>query len=127
MLAVALDPNNEQNAKIELYNAVNSDKIFEEFQPVPNLPTSLEFIDFSTDNFFLLYKDNTEEVAYIDVSNIQEKKFFYTEFDIEWCSKGIMVSDKTKGVSQYYSDDSAENKIMNIVKSNNDIYILVLL
>ncbi len=35
------------------------------------------------------------------------------EYDIEWCSDGIKVTEKTKGINTYYSD---ENKILKVVK-----------
>jgi len=63
---------------------------------VDNLSTSIEFLDFSTDNFYLLYKDSFEEVVIIDLSNLKKINTVFVEFDIEWCSDGIKASDKAK-------------------------------
>ena len=84
MLAVALDPNQQENAKIEIYDLTHDETIFKLSHNLENLSTSLEFIDFSTDNFYLIYKDNFEEIAIIDISNEKKVNTNYMEFDIEW-------------------------------------------
>ncbi|EGR31152.1 hypothetical protein IMG5_116820 [Ichthyophthirius multifiliis] len=114
ILAVALDPNEQKNAQIEIYKLdPSTTKIYEQFKVVNTLSTSLEFIDFSTDNFFLLYKDNFEDVEIIDFKNQDFKKITkdQVEFEMEWCTDGIKVSSNIKGVYTYYSD---ENKILKI-------------
>lgn len=87
--------------------------LFEKMMSFDNLSTSLEFIDFSTDNFYLLYKDNYEEVAIIDLASLKRITEIYMEFNIEWCSDGIKVTDKAKGINSYYNE---ENKILKITK-----------
>jgi hypothetical protein len=57
MLAIALARNQEQNAKIEIYDAENEENNFKLLCLMDNLNASIEFLDFSTDNFYLLYKD----------------------------------------------------------------------
>ena len=113
ILTVALAPNNEQNAKIEIYDADNEENSLKLLCSVDNLATSIEFLDFSTDNFYLLYKDHFEEVVIIDLTNLKKINTIYVEFDIEWCSDGIKVSDKIKGIQTFYSD---ENKFLKISK-----------
>lgn len=56
MLAVALARNQEQNARFELYDAENDDNNFKLLFTIGNLNTNIEFLDFSTDNFYMLYK-----------------------------------------------------------------------
>lgn len=115
MLAVALDPNQKTNAKIIIYKYVGSDQeVFTVYIPVPIQSTSIEFIDFSTDNFFLLYKDNVDDVEIIDFRNKDFKKVIKgeVEFNMEWCTDGIKVSSNMKGVLHtYYSD---ENNILKV-------------
>jgi hypothetical protein len=85
MLAVALDPNQEQNAKIEIYRATQDEStMFAPLHAIDNLSTAIEFIDFSTDNYFLVYKDNFEEVANVDLSNLSKRNLADMEFDIDW-------------------------------------------
>ena len=86
MLAVALDPNQEENARIYFFSATDNELLFSDKMEdkVVSLATALEFIDFSTDNFYLVYKDNFEEVVIIDISNINRVNISNMEFDIEW-------------------------------------------
>lgn len=88
--------------------------MFTDYIPVPIQSTSIEFIDFSTDNFFLLYKDNVDDVEIIDFRNKDFKKVIKgeVEFNMEWCTDGIKVSSNMKGVLHtYYSD---ENNILKV-------------
>lgn len=62
---------------------------------VENLSSKVEFLDFSTDNFYLMYK-SPDEFVIIDLSNLEKINTVFVEFDIEWCSDGIKTSDKTK-------------------------------
>ncbi|KAL4497254.1 hypothetical protein ABPG72_011189 [Tetrahymena utriculariae] len=117
MLAVALDPNQKTNAKIIIYKYVGTDQdVFIHDIPVPIQSTSLEFVDFSTDNFFLLYKDNVDDVEIIDFRN-EFKKVIKgeVEFNLEWCTDGIKVSPNMKGVLHtYYSDENSILKVQKI-------------
>lgn len=69
---------------------------YKTFCAVDNLSTSIEFLDFSTDNFYLLYKDSYDEVVIIELTNLKKINTVFVEFDIEWCSDGIKASDKAK-------------------------------
>lgn len=68
MLALALARNDEQNAKIEIYDVENEENHFRLLCSIDNLNTSVEYLDFSTDNFYLLYKDTADEIAILDLA-----------------------------------------------------------
>lgn len=76
MLAVALTRNQEQNAKFEIYDTANEDNNFKLLFSIDNLNATIEYLDFSTDNFYVLYKvyiimllqDVNDEIAIIDLS-----------------------------------------------------------
>ena len=68
MLAVALSSNQELNAKIEIYDVEDDSKNFKLLCNIDNLNTNVDYLDFSTDNFYLLYKDVSDEIAIIDLS-----------------------------------------------------------
>ncbi len=87
---------------------------------IDNLSTSVEFVDFTVDNSYLLYKDNFEEVSIIDLTNHKKINTIYIEHDVEWCSDGIKICEKTKGVHSYYND---ENKILKITPIKNCIAV----
>ena len=77
-------------------------------------------MDFTLDNSYLLYKDNFEEVSIIDLTNHKKINTIYIEHDVEWCSDGIKICEKTKGVHSYYND---ENKILKITPIKNCIAV----
>ena len=58
MLAVGLAGNQEQNARFELYDVENEEGTFKHLFTIGNLNSNIDYLDFSTDNFFLLYKVN---------------------------------------------------------------------
>lgn len=63
------------------------------------------------DNYYLMYKDNFEEVSIIDLKNLKKINTLFVEYDAKWHSDGIKISEKTKGIYSYYND---ENKIHHI-------------
>eukprot|EP01016_Furgasonia_blochmanni_P022356 TRINITY_DN24386_c0_g1_i1.p1 TRINITY_DN24386_c0_g1~~TRINITY_DN24386_c0_g1_i1.p1 ORF type:complete len:291 (+),score=52.47 TRINITY_DN24386_c0_g1_i1:64-936(+) len=113
LIAVALAPSPDSNARIELYEIEDETKTFKLLCLVDNLTSSVEFLDFSTDNFYLLYKDYFAEITIIDLSTMNRINTLFVEFDIEWISDGIKISDKTKGVGAHYSDD---NRVIRMVR-----------
>lgn len=94
-----------------MYDAENEENNFKLLCSIDNLNTSVEFLDFSTDNFYLLYKDISDEIAIIDLSLQKRINTLYVEFDLEWCSDGIKLAEKAKGVHSCYTD---ENHILKI-------------
>ena len=66
MLAIALQPQKEQ-PKIEIYDAANEENKFKLLCQVGSLSTSIEYLDFTMDSIYLLYKDNFEEVSILDL------------------------------------------------------------
>ena len=76
-----------------------------------NLNTNVDYLDFSTDNFYLLYKDVSDEIAIIDLSIQKKINSLYVEFELEWCSDGKKLDEKAKGIHSCYTD---ENRILKI-------------
>ena len=68
-----------------------------------------------------MYKDNFEEISIIDLCNRKKLNTIFIEHDIEWTSDGIKISEKVKGVHNYYSD---ENKIIKILPILNKAIIV---
>jgi hypothetical protein len=67
MLAVALASGQDQSAKIEIYDSESEDSNFKLICQFDNLNTNVDYLDFSTDNSYLLYKDVADEIAIIDL------------------------------------------------------------
>jgi hypothetical protein len=53
-------------------------------------------MDFSTDDYYLMYKDNLGQKCFLDLSNMNKNDTLAIEFDIEWVSEGIKISEKRK-------------------------------
>lgn len=64
-----------------------------------------------------MYKDNFEEIAVIDIPNLKKINTIFIEHDVEWQSDGIKISEKTKGIHNFFSD---ENKILQITMLGKD-------
>ena len=122
-LALSLARNQEQNAKIEIYDTENEENGFRLLCSIDNLNTSVEYLDFSTDNFFLLYKDISDEYAIIDLSLQKRINTLSFEFDLEWCSDGIKMAEKAKGVHSCYTDENRITKITIISENSIAVYI----
>jgi len=114
ILAVALSPKQDQNARIDIFRVSDGEELFAPYKSIENLTNNIEFIDFSTDNYYMLYKDIQEEETIFNlVSFKQQNNLNKFAFDIEWCSDGIKIHKKTKGLLQFYSE---ENKILKMQK-----------
>lgn len=53
----------------------------------------------------------SDEIAIIDLSLQKRINTLHVEFDLEWCSDGIKLAEKAKGVHSCYTD---ENRILKI-------------
>ena len=82
--------------KINRYDLEKEDKVFKHLFAIEELTSSINFLDFSLDNNYLLYKDNLEELTATDISSKKKINFIHSEFDVEWMSDGIQISEKTK-------------------------------
>lgn len=68
-------------------------------------------MDISTDNFYLMFRDNMEEVVYFSLDNLQKENQITNEYDVEWAGDGIKFSEKTKGIESFYPHENKSNKI----------------
>ena len=83
-----------------------------QFFTVENLSSNVEFLDFSTDNHYLVYK-SPDEITIVDLSNLEKVNTAFVEMDLEWCSDGLKASEKIKGIDPFYS---TENPFLKVVK-----------
>ena len=73
-----------------------------------NLKYRIEYMDFSIDHKYLLFKDNFEELGMINLESFKRINTIFVEMNIEWESQGLKISPE--GQKIYYSY-SRENKI----------------
>lgn len=105
-MAVAIAPSEETNAKIELYT-INFDKReFISKKTIEGIFSEIEFMDFSTDNYYLMYKDSIGQKCFFDLANNKKNDTLAIDFDIEWVSEGIKISEKRRGLDPWYREDN---------------------
>lgn len=93
-MAVAIAPSEETNAKIELYTINFEKKEFVSKKTIEGIFSEIEFMDFSTDNYYLMYKDSIGQKCFFDLANNKKNDTLAIDFDIEWVSEGIKISEK---------------------------------
>lgn len=121
LLAVALEPDPKQNemAQIDLYS-VEADS-FEHMCSISNLSTGINFLDFSSDSFYMLYQDSFEETTIIELQTFKKIQGFALEFELEWCADGNKCLDTTKGVQSYFTED---NRCLRLLKVDDKVIIV---
>lgn len=77
-----------------------------------NLSSNVEFLDFSTDDHYLVYK-SPDEITIVDLSNLEKINTAFVEMDLEWCSDGLKASEKIKGIHSFYPE---ENPFLKVAK-----------
>ena len=105
-MAVALAPSKESNAKIDLYTINFDKKEFISKKSIEGIYSEIEFMDFSTDNYYLMYKDNIGQKCFFDLANNKKNDTLAIDFDIEWVSEGIKISEKRRGLDPWYKEDN---------------------
>lgn len=58
---------------------------------IDDISASVELLDFSTDNYYLIFKDSFLKVTIIDMSSMKQVNTNNLDFEIQWCSDGIKV------------------------------------
>ncbi len=81
----------------------------------------IEFLDFSTDEKYLLYKDKFEEIGMVYLVTLKRINTIFVEMKIEWQTEGLRISPKAQRI---YSSYNCENRITTIAKLNEN-YIIV--
>ena len=69
---------------------------FPEPYQIGMLNSNIEFIDFSTDDCYMVYKDYSGEITYVDISDKDKIQPHINpasvEFTHEWLSDGLKIS-----------------------------------
>lgn len=113
-MAIAIAPSEETNAKIELYTINFDKKEFISKKTIEGIFSEIEFMDFSTDNYYLMYKDSIGQKCFFDLANNKKNDTLAIDFDIEWVSEGIKISEKRRGLDPWYREN---NNVTNLVRA----------
>jgi hypothetical protein len=115
-MAVALAPDDESNARIEIYKIDHNSNTFVSISTIENISSKIEFMDFSEDNYYLMYKDNVTQKCFYDLTNLKKNDTLAIDFDLEWVSEGIKLSEKTAGLDEWCEED---NKFTCLVRAGS--------
>ena len=87
-----------------------------------NLKHEIDYIDFSVDSKYMLFKDKYEDIGMINLEkDFKRINTIFVEMGIEWQNEGLRISPKAQNI--YYSY-SCENKITAIAKLGSDQIIV---
>jgi hypothetical protein len=97
MLAVAMAPSESADTEVHTYMIDYDNKRFEHYHTIGTI-SSILFMDFSSDNIYLMYMDDVGKKQYL---NLKEKQIL-SKIDLqntEWISEGLKISDKRRVAS----------------------------
>ena len=77
--------------------------------------TSIRYIDFSTDNYYLQCEDQIGEVQLFEIESSRLISNDAVDFDLEWLGEGLRSYSPLENVRKQYNKD---NKILQICKLN---------
>jgi len=79
---------------------------------LPPTVNAVTFLDFSKDGKYFIYKVQIELIV-VDMNKLTTDNSVMTEMNIEWMSDAIRITNETKGVNPYYSE---ENRILKMAR-----------
>lgn len=94
MLAVAMAPSESADTEIHTYNIDYDNNKFVLCHTIGTI-SSILFMDFSSDNIYLMYMDDVGKKQYLDL----KEKTILSKIDLqntEWVSEGLKISDKRR-------------------------------
>jgi hypothetical protein len=98
-MALAFKQSKEYKPLIEIYKWKS--RTFEKLTQI-EIDHDVHFIDFSVDNFFMLYKDISGNFNFFSLKNHKKIETLGADFDtgIEWQSEGLRLSEKRKAIDR---------------------------
>ena len=110
----------KESPQIQIYSIDKELKQLILIQKIDNLSSSIEFIDFSTENFYLMFKDIENNISYITLTDMKKVDNIDTSHKIEWMNEGIKFTDYKRSLDLYYNE---ENRIIKMKKLFNKFLI----
>ena len=96
-----------ENPRIEIYNLMDNDNCFELLKVVDSLSSSIEFIDFSVENYYLMYRDIEKNVVYIRLTDMKKFDKIDSNHKIEWLNEGIKLSRYKNDLNNFYNENNS--------------------
>lgn len=106
ILAVAMAPDYDTCTNIEIYKINYESKVLELYHRIPSLPSSIEFMDFSSNGVYLMYEDNIKTRCFFDINNKVKNEDEKLKHEVEWIGDGLRISEKIGGLDRCYNEDN---------------------
>lgn len=101
MMAVSMAPSDSKNTVVYIFTIDYDTNQFVKYHTIDVTISSILFMDFSSDNVYLMYMDNIGKKQYLDL----KEKSTLAKIDLqntEWISEGLKISDKRR-VDKYHA------------------------
>jgi len=98
------------NLRITLYS---TDGGFMKLKQIFGFKSSVRYLDFSTDNYYMTVEDNVGEVTLYEIETDRPIQTDAIDFELEWLGDGLRTYARLKGVRHQYNQN---NRIMKIKK-----------
>jgi WD40 repeat protein len=86
---------------------------FMKLKQIFGFKSSISYLDFSTDNGYMMVEDKVGEVTLYEIETDRPIKTDAIDFDLEWLGDGLRTYGRLKGLRQQYNQN---NKIIRIKK-----------
>ena len=112
--------NNEQLLGVATISAATpevtlfaTDGGFMKLKQIFGFKSSIKYLDFSTDNFYMQCEDNVGEITLYEIETDRPIQTDAIDFELEWLGEGLRTYSRLKGVRHQYNPN---NKIQMIKK-----------
>jgi hypothetical protein len=106
-MAIAFSADQDgNNAYIELFRIDHTINKFTLASKIDNIAARIEFMDFSEDDNYLMYSDSVTQKCFYDLSQSKKNDTLAIEFEMEWVSDGIKLSEKTAELDKFCEEDN---------------------
>lgn len=98
--------------EVTLYD---TDKGFNKIKTLYGFKSSILYIDFSTDNYYLQCEDNLGEVWLFEIETQRVIHTDAIDFELEWLGEGLRSYSNLKGVQTWYNQSNRIKQIAKVI------------
>ena len=116
---MAVATQSQKSPQVDLFDL---DEGFTQLQVITGFKYMIRYLDFSSDNAYLMCEDDLGEVVHWDIFNERILHSTEIEHEIEWVTEGLRNSPTMKGAAKWYND---YNPMKAIVKAPGKPFVAI--
>ena len=89
--------------EVTLYDAETG---FQKLKQIFGFKSSIRYIDFSTDNYYMQVEDSVGEVTLYEIETDRPVQTDLLDFELEWLGAGLRNYQRLKGVHMFYNPNN---------------------